>query len=209
VESNDDRVGLGATGTGFFLACVVAAIAYAWLARVPLPEESVRIVPTGSLLAYTAEGDTPLVLVRGKGRLELVLLRRNWRPVLGLDVPSWRLGGPAIGLPGTTDPASLFVLGCAAVDEICDRNVTLVGQVNGVDVAFMEVAIDGSWHRFFTRFPGFVKLLPRGVRVGDVRWLARDRQVVWALDRNEDGRIAPLLLDEGRSHSHARFSGQG
>jgi len=172
-----------------------------------MPEESARIVPAGSLLAYTAEGNAPLVLMRGNGRLELVPLRLNWRPVLGLDVPSWRRGGATIGLPETTDSASLFVLGCAAVDVICDHDVTLVGQVNAVDVAFMEVAVDGSWRRFFTRSPGFVKLLPRSVRIGDVRWLDRDRRIVWALDRNEDGRIAPLLPDEGRPHRHARFSG--
>jgi hypothetical protein len=207
VLSRDDRVGLGAAGTGLMLVCLMAAIVSAWLARVPLPEEANRIVPTGSFVAYNGEGDDPLVLRRGDGRHELVSLDLNWRPLARLGLPSWQTAGSGIGLPGTRDPASLFVLGCSWVDEICD-DVTLVGQVNAGDISLMEVAVDGGWQRFITRAPGFIKHLPRHVRLGDVRWLDADRRVVWALDRNGDGRIAPVLPGAMRPNPHSRYAGQ-
>ncbi len=203
------RSGLGAIATGVLLAGLTVVILYAWLARAPLPREAVRLVPAESFVAYSTEGDDPLVLRRGHGRLELVTLHLHWRPLARLDPPSWGIDGSPIGLPGTRDPATLFVFGCSWVDEICDDEVTLVGQINAVEIAFMEVAVDGGWQRFIARAPGFIKLLPHHVRLGDVRWLDTGRHVVWALDRNDDGRIDPVLPGATRSNPHSRFSGQG
>ena len=42
-----------------------------------------------------------------------------------------------------------------------------------------------------------------------VRWLDAERHVVWAIDRNDDGRIAPVLPSEKRPNPHSRYSGQG
>jgi hypothetical protein len=186
VRQHDNTEMLGAVAAMAVLAVLVVVILFAWLARVPLREQAAAAVGEGTLLAYSADGETPVVLARQDGVLRLTELHLDWGPLLRLQMPMWHLRSTSMEVAETTDPASMTIIGCQKDDRPCEQSVTLVGEITDPRVEQIEVRVnDEEWH-LFARSPGYIKQFPRNVCMDDVRWVDVNGQVVWSVDLMDD-----------------------
>ncbi|MCC6790173.1 MAG: hypothetical protein IT336_00725 [Thermomicrobiales bacterium] len=197
--STNDRVWSVAIGTGcsaLFGLCLLVVVS--WLIRTPTVEQAAGPAGSNELIAYSNVEKRPHLLTIDGDRLVYDRPTLDWTPVSSLEQPVWRLTEHQYRLQRTPTPASAALLLCAGDSSGgCDVAVELVGELRSDAITHVEIAVDGHWerHRVFGR--GFIVPLDRRRQFGDVRWLNDGGEIVWSIDRNLDGRIAPVQRGAG------------
>jgi hypothetical protein len=184
------------------LTALIGLVAYSWLTNTPTPDEAIELARPNHLIAYSTDNRRPHLLTIDGDQLVFDRLRRDWSPVRHGDRPAWRETGFEYRLQRTPTPASGTLLMCAGDShQECDRTIDLVGELRSEEITHVEIAVDGHWERHLVFGQGFIVPVDSRRKIGDIRWLNVHRdddgvEVVWAIDRDLDGRISPIPLGQ-------------
>lgn len=177
------------------LASAIAVIVLSWLTATPTIRDAEAFAEPNALIAYSTTAIRPNLLMVSGDHLVFDRLRHDWSPLSAGRRPTWRFTPFSYRIERSPTPASAVLLTCAG-DSIrgCDRSIALVGELRSADITHVEIVVDGRWQRHLVFGQGFIVPIDRRRQIGDIRWLqidGDDVEVVWAIDRDLDGQIAP------------------
>lgn len=145
---------------------------------------------SGDVLAYEVWDGTPHILFwhwddGPNAKVYLDHLRRDPISIAWPPTPRWQWTGNWYSIAATDAPASLGIARCTRVmGEACDKPTELFGQVNAPEIVALEVAYDGTWHRFPVAAPGFAVRLAGFLGVPtSYRWLDAAGGIVWTKEQ--------------------------